>query len=216
MNPSPYDLHFTLFRIPVRVQPSFWLMTAILGWSGSGGAPAAVVIFVWCAFLSILVHELGHALTSEAFGVPANIVLLFTGGLTFSRRHDNSTWKQIIQIAMGPGAQFLLFGLLFAVRPLMSHVENPYLILAYRDLYWINLFWPLLNLLPIYPLDGGQLMFQFCELFRLRSTESIVRGVSIITAVAMTAFFMVNENTWGMLMMASLVLQNLTQNDRFS
>ena len=42
VSPTPYDLKFTLFGIPVRVHPFFWLFSAIMGW-GSGNLKMIVL-----------------------------------------------------------------------------------------------------------------------------------------------------------------------------
>jgi len=51
--PTPYDLRFSLFGIPIRVHPFFWIMTALMGWDGD----EIQLTFIWigCVFLSILV-----------------------------------------------------------------------------------------------------------------------------------------------------------------
>ena len=61
------DLNFQLFGIPVRVHPLFWLIAVLLGISGDP-QPAEILLWVVAVFVSILVHELGHALTMRAFG----------------------------------------------------------------------------------------------------------------------------------------------------
>jgi stage IV sporulation protein FB len=52
--PTPYDLRFSLFGIPVRVHPFFWLVSLVMGWSPH--APQLMVVWVACVFVSILVH----------------------------------------------------------------------------------------------------------------------------------------------------------------
>ena len=57
-NQTPYDLHFSVLGFPVRVHPLFWLMGLIMGF----GDVMSVFISIVVAFVSILIHELGHAL----------------------------------------------------------------------------------------------------------------------------------------------------------
>ena len=58
--PSQGDLRFRFFGFPARIHPFFWLVTVLLG---ARGDVSAVDLLVWVVvvFVSILVHELGHA-----------------------------------------------------------------------------------------------------------------------------------------------------------
>ena len=62
---TPYDLRFRLLGIPVRIHPMFWLIMALLGWENRN--LGAVLLWVACALVSILVHEFGHGLMSKAY-----------------------------------------------------------------------------------------------------------------------------------------------------
>src|SRR4029450_5040409 len=72
--------HFRLFGIPIRVEPFFFIVVALFGirleplW--------LVFAFVAMAFVSVLVHELGHALTYRLLGQRSAIVLHGFGGFT--------------------------------------------------------------------------------------------------------------------------------------
>ena len=76
-------LQFSILGIPVRVEPWFWITMAFIG----GGLHATnstdillVLVFVFAGFLSIMIHELGHALTIRRYGLPAAITLQAFGG----------------------------------------------------------------------------------------------------------------------------------------
>ena len=55
---------FSLFGIPITIQPFFWVAMAILGYLGNQGGGdnllMLVAVFMIAGFLSILIHELGH------------------------------------------------------------------------------------------------------------------------------------------------------------
>jgi stage IV sporulation protein FB len=176
---TPYDLQFRFLGIPVRVHPMFWLVMVLI--SGSNTLKHAA-IFIACAFVSILIHELGHGLSSRAVGnEPVGIVLYAMGGYCQFMRQARSAGQRLFVLLMGPGAGFALLGLVLAlaqayggVRPLdamalvgvgqgnrievlnrlAGWTEPAYLALVY--LLEINFWWGVLNLLPIWPLDGGQ------------------------------------------------------------
>lgn len=181
--PTRYDLQFTLAGIPVRVHPLFWLITLLLGGSGD---LLLIPIWIVVVFVSILVHELGHALAFRRYGQRSHIVLHFAGGLTIP---EPVTWgsgfanvslspnQQIFVSLAGPGAGFLfavlviaiviltggavnttwLFGLiplpLTAMLPFDSRIAS----LLVTLLLWVNIFWGLVNLMPVFPLDGGHI-----------------------------------------------------------
>jgi stage IV sporulation protein FB len=75
LDPTPatrYDLRFTALGVPVRVHPLFWLVSIIFAVQLP---PPLAVIWVGVVFVSIFIHELGHALTIRAFGwYPLNLL----------------------------------------------------------------------------------------------------------------------------------------------
>lgn len=138
--------------IGVRVQPSFWLLAGLYGWSAGRGEPRLMLTWVVVIGLSVLAHELGHALTTVAFGSGADIELHGFGGLTRPRRAlDLPLWKNLLITVNGCAVGLLLAGLAYAL--LKGH-RSPFL----SALLQVNLYWSLLNLLPIQPLDGGKLL----------------------------------------------------------
>lgn len=167
---TPYDLHFHLFGIPVRVHPMFWLMAAVLGWNLT--MPLGFLyLFLWigCVFLSILVHEMGHVVVGMIFRSRGHIVLYGFGGLAVGSNRLANRWQRVAVSFAGPFAQFLILGGVLLVAfgfnsgalP-REHLSEPLTeVLSY--LYWINLAWPLLNLLPIWPLDGGMITREVCD-----------------------------------------------------
>jgi stage IV sporulation protein FB len=153
---TQYDLKFRLLGIPVRVHPFFWIMAALLGREQDLGA---VAIWIGCVFVSILVHEFGHATMARMFGAGPFIVLYGMGGLCYTGDDQRKPWQRLAVIFSGPGAGLLFCGLIFGGylalgSPRLNHVGGEIV----NNLIVINLFWSLLNLLPVWPLDGGQMM----------------------------------------------------------
>jgi Zn-dependent protease len=191
-NPTPYDLHFRVGSIPVRVQPWFWLVSALLGWglaqSLAGGEGAVVLgyVLLWiaCSFFSILLHELGHVWMGQAFGSHGYIVLFSFGGLAIGSADQSERWKRVLVSFAGPGIQLLLWLLLWGFRDnlLMNLPRDERgrvvewgrpVAAMYVMLYSINLWWPILNLLPVWPLDGGQITRELCQAGSRRSGTEI-------------------------------------------
>lgn len=178
---TDYDLRFRLLGIPTRVHPLFWLVAVMLGGLGQAGG-LQLVTWVGCVFVSILVHEYGHGLTARALGYRSSVVLYALGGLCSSEGRQ-SPGERLLVLVMGPGAGFLLFATAVAAAfvawgvtlpealamvrlgpadlarsgagRLLAGGEAAYYVFYY--LFYINFFWGALNLLPVWPLDGGQI-----------------------------------------------------------
>jgi Zn-dependent protease len=186
---TQFDLRFRLFGIPVRISPWFWIITVAMGW---GGGPQRdphfmqrLAVWIVCVFVSILIHELGHVLVGRLFGSDGHIILYGMGGLAVGSNALDRRWQRIAVCAAGPGADFLLVGLIWGGvvlsgvnrhdMPLMARV-------ALNDLIWINLVWGLMNLLPVWPLDGGQISRDVCSgLWHGRGVR-ISLGISTVIA----------------------------------
>lgn len=194
---TPYDLNFSLLGIPVRVDPWFWLVTLMLGYNS--GDAASVLTWVISVFLSILVHELGHAAVMRAYGFQPWITLYGMGGLAsydhgYSRSKGSNTLGQVLISLAGPGAGFLLAAVLvlglflagheilltwFGPRVGLSNVRLGNLV---NNILFISVLWGMINLLPIYPLDGGQIAREV--LLRLSPTDGIRQSLLLSTFAA--------------------------------
>src|SRR4051794_20101540 len=142
---TPYDLRFSLLGIPVRVHPMFWLIMLLLG-SGARDL-RTIAIFVLCAFFSILVHEMGHGLSARSMGdEPLGIVLYGMGGYCMFDPHGLSRWRRIFVLLCGPGAGFLLYGLVLAFERAGKLPPSRGMFEATFYLLQINLVWGILNL----------------------------------------------------------------------
>ncbi len=214
---TPYDLNFRLLDIPVRINPFFWLVSAYLGWQGRDGLE--VLIWVACVFGSILVHEFGHGLTARAFtGQRPTVVLYGMGGLCSYDREERSAWQRVAVLLMGPGAGFLLFlavvafgalflGVLpFRQAPLRSPPSwyNASVAQAYEDLIYINLYWGLFNLLPIYPLDGGQVAHVLFKKAAGRQGPRRCFILSLLTAGGLAIYMYTQGDTYKAILLGYL------------
>lgn len=220
--PTRYDLNFTLAGVSVRVHPLFWLLAVFLG-SGSGDI-LQILIWVLVVFVSILVHEMGHALAFRRYGVGSHIVLHYLGGLAIP---ESTPWgtgyasvspspkQQIVISLAGPFAGFLLAiliilsgrfllggliaGSLFGFIPVpqlnLFSTGGQALNLFIVRMLQVNIFWGLINLLPVFPLDGGQvarnILIQFDPLDGVR--KSIWLSTIVGAIVAFAAFTLLNS-----------------------
>jgi membrane-associated protease RseP (regulator of RpoE activity) len=155
--PTAYDVRFRLLRVPVRVHPLFWLATAVLGLGGGDEQLGPILIWVGCVFVSILVHEYGHALTARLFRCRPSIVLYGMGGLCTYEIERQLPWQRLAVLVAGPGAGLFFYACIRIGVIALGTPESSVAREILWDLFQINFFWSLVNLLPIWPLDGGQI-----------------------------------------------------------
>ena len=218
---SGADVHFVLMGIPVRVHPFFWLMAVILGLNLTAGDAILILLWVLAVFLSIMVHEFGHALAFRYYGISSSVVLYHLGGMAIPGGAHGSfgshgygvsmrSKQQIVISASGPVAQLLLAAVVVLLVRVAGH-QVPGANLPYvRDwlvgsgtpipnlyvrgfvLYLLlpSIFWALMNLTPVYPLDGGQIAREVCLLNNARDgiRHSLILSIAAGVAVAAWAF----------------------------
>jgi Zn-dependent protease len=183
------DLLFDLSGIQVRVSAWFWLAAGLLGWNVCQSFALGdqrlllqmLVMWIGVVFVSLLAHEMGHALAYRNFGQAAHIVLYHFGGLAipeiWGRRHLRPVQRLLVSAA-GPLAQLFLAAVIIgllkvsgyqvpfpipAVGSLLGFNEgrgytSPLAYAFFDFMLYVNIFWPLLNLVPVPPLDGGQIV----------------------------------------------------------
>lgn len=177
----------TLGGIPVRVDPSFLLLSVFIGLTGGRGVEGAAV-WVVVVGVSILVHELGHALTFRAFGVSSSVLLYAMGGLTVPEHGPRLRPGQDIAVSLaGPGIGLLLGGLVFVVAPPGDFAADSLARLASLYLLYVNVAWGLVNLLPILPLDGGNVLAAILRKTMGERGVRVVRVVSLVAAAGLGA-----------------------------
>ena len=155
---------FRVFGISVQVHWS-WILVAFFSIqyrANAYGSQAWNVAEYLALFAIVLLHEFGHAFACRQTGGRADRILLWPlGGIAFVQpppRPGALLWS----IAAGPLVNVVLLPLTFAVAALSASQglpeTNPD---AYRfllNLFKLNFWILLLNLLPVYPLDGGQIL----------------------------------------------------------
>lgn len=181
---------FTLAGVPVHVSMWFFLL---LGYYTYSAGLERGLIFGVAVCLSILVHEFGHALVAKAFRLSPSIELHGFGGLTYHQRAQSNR-DDVLIIAAGPGAGLVFGGVVFVVSiglGLVFEMRNPVVLEFIADLLYINIGWSLVNLLPLWPLDGGQLFrILMLKLMRPGPAERTTHIVGLIVGIGGAAFAM--------------------------
>lgn len=181
-------LRFRLFGMPVTVQGSFLLIAALIGIIGVGDL-SQTLAWIAVVFVSILIHELGHAFTARNFGSDVVIELNGLGGLTrWSVPAEDLTPGRRALIAAAGSATGLLFGGVIWLVATQVEPGSGLTSFILESLVYVNVFWGLLNWLPIRPLDGGHLLESLLEKVAPQRAPVIAKAIFVVTAAAALAF----------------------------
>jgi Zn-dependent protease len=155
-----------LFGVPVRFHFTFWLLVAwliVLGAEGKQSA-AGTAAYVGALFGSVLLHELGHALTARRFGIRTlEIAMLPLGGLARLERQPKPSEEFWVALA-GPlvnlviGAGLLGWSRMSGGSFDLSHWKNATDGNLVFRIATANLILAFFNLLPAFPMDGGRVV----------------------------------------------------------
>lgn len=146
---------------------------------------------LWVAviFVSVLIHELGHALTAIFFGQKPKITLMALGGVTQRQGASKSALQEFLIVLNGPMAGFLLCFAFYVLLKSINSSSMPYLAYIAEIGTFVNLIWTLINLAPVYPLDGGHLMMIACRaLFGFKGVR-LGYLFSMLLSIAIAVFF---------------------------
>ncbi len=234
--PTPADWQFEIAGIPVRISAWFWLGAALLGWgicqAFARGDQRSLIgyLIMWAVvvLVSILVHEMGHALAFRYFGQGSHIVIYHFGGLaipdTWGRRATLRPFQRLLVSAAGPVAQLVLAVLVVAGLkaggwrvplpiPGLSHAlhldsgrpfESVMLFAFFYFMLFVNIFWPILNLLPVPPLDGGQIVREGMLAMGVADAHKIAGLIGVATGALVAYWAYTNDQPFLAIMFALL------------
>ncbi len=193
-----------------------WSAGLVIAWlvmsqSGPGGEGFGLGLGFGVLVLgSILVHELGHAVAGRRLGLTPRAILLHGfGGLCQYDRAPRGLQGALVSAA-GPAVGLLLGGASALVfiggKGLLPDLAGWALV----NLAVVNIFWSLFNLLPMFPLDGGHVVFHALEVrWGAARARQVARVLSLITAVAVGAWALFSGQVFILIVVALVVLQNL-------
>jgi len=206
--------------IPIRIHFTFLLVVAWAVYIGfeDGGANwlqnvGFMVAFVLLLFLCVLLHELGHSLVAQLFGVKVvDITLLPIGGLARMTKMPDRPYQEFVMAAAGPATNIALaVGLsLVAVAwlgpgQILALALTPELLDTFLSdtggqtllalLILNNIFLAVFNLIPAFPLDGGRMLRSFlAALISHRRATSIAAYVGQIIALVLGVYALLNSD----------------------
>jgi Zn-dependent protease len=193
-----------------------WFLVAFFQVSYRMQLPNRYSSLSWCIyeylalFLIVLVHEFGHSLACRSVGGRADQIVLWPlGGVAYvdpPSRPGATLWS----IAAGPLVNVLLIPILsmawFLAKSLNWPEINPNLFNLIVNIWVINAILLGFNLLPIYPLDGGQILRSLLWFFLGRARSLLVASGIGLVAVVLLLIFAIRD-AW-LAIMAAFVLMN--------
>lgn len=201
-------VRFRVLGFPVSIDLSFLIVIALIRYS-SAATVRDIVVWLAIAPVAVLVHELGHALVARSTGAQPEIALVGLGGVTSFVPPGPLSRARGIAISMaGPAVGLVLGGLLLLLARSMQLVEGTLTEVLFTTAIFTTLGWSVLNLLPLLPLDGGQIMRE------LLPGAPVVRErraalVSIVVGVAVAAFAVASHAVFAAVLMALFVASNV-------
>ena len=147
-HPTAFDLRLRVGPIRIRVNPAFWISSALLGIryyaDPEQGGIGYFLFWIAAVFVSLLLHELGHAAVVRAFGIPAEAVLGGLGGVTPAIGTLEPRWRRLVAHLAGLVVQLSMIALVWMLplyrspRPLPSG-DGLRGATAMAMFFWINL-----------------------------------------------------------------------------
>jgi Zn-dependent protease len=196
-------LRFRLLGVPVQILPGFWVLLLVVAALVGGSSLSALAIVSGVAFVSLLVHELGHAFAALRTGYKPAVTLHLTGGLTtYAALRQVSRGRDALISAAGPTAGLCL-ALLAYVLMVTSGVATPRSMEAHAIeavsplallLQWtieLNVFWSVMNLLPVVPFDGGRIL-----LSAVGDRRGLAAGISLSVGLLVALLFLLAKQPW--------------------
>jgi Zn-dependent protease len=162
-------------------------------------------------FLIVLTHEFGHQLACRSVGGQTSMIVLWPLGGVAYVNPPQRPGAQLWSIAAGPLVNVALFpilvGFFYSARHLGWADDFPNLYLLLRNVAIINTVLLVFNLLPVYPLDGGQILRSLLW-FPFGRANSLMAAsvIGIIGVVALIAFAVWAGDTWLIIMAVFIAL----------
>ena len=181
-----------------------WFLVAFYEIESRSGRYSSVawnVLEYLALFLIVLMHEFGHALACRQVGGTANQIVLWPlGGVAYvnpPQRPGATLWSiaagPLVNVALLP----VLYGAVMMSRSLGRANAMPDAYQLLRSVLWIDVSLLVFNLLPIYPLDGGQILRSLLWFVLGRGRSLMVTTVlGFIGIIAMIALAVFSRSIW--------------------
>ena len=199
-----------IFGTDIRATGGFFLLLGLYFYMLGTDRVAEAGLFCIAIIVSLLIHEFGHVFAFRWQAQSGSSVILWgLGGLCIPDAPPRDPKQRIVISLMGPAFEAVLGAIALAVW-IFVPVSNPYLATLLFYLVWINVFWLVLNLVPVLPLDGGQALMAALELkMGPHKALAVAKRVSVGCAALVIAAAIYLDFKFVAVMGALLLLQNL-------
>lgn len=216
----------------IRLHFSMLLLIPYVLWAfkpHSMGDILRVGILIVTIFTFVALHEVGHTLAARLFGIQVSSIVLWPlGGVANLSRRPEKVWPDLVISAAGPLINLLLFIALGSLTTMVYLVEKTHLLPGLANFLWrwqvlpflagmsiANLSLAVFNLVPIYPLDGGQILRGLLKLaFGEKNADLAMLVFSLPLALLLTIAGLVAQDVMVVLTGAGLMLAGATLNPR--
>ncbi|KHE70605.1 site-2 protease family protein [Halobacillus sp. BBL2006] len=155
----------------------------------------------------VLIHELGHYFTAKYYGWRiSRIELWLFGGAVVSEEHNTRPFHEQVRVVLAGPVQHIW---VYVLLGFLEMVYGPHSLLSVAFFY--NSLILLFNLLPIWPLDGGKLVFYAMNQFFTFQQSLLITLLASIASMALVAFWLTIDGRWtlaGLLLTAFLLIEN--------
>ncbi|VVM04923.1 Putative zinc metalloprotease Rip3 [Methylacidimicrobium cyclopophantes] len=171
-------VHFTFLLLVT------WVAVGSYMARGSAADAISSILFLIPLFAIIVLHELGHALTAQRFGIQTRDITLYPiGGVARLERMPDDPRQELLVALAGPAVNVVLAGLLYLILVLRGTMESWSAVHwvsgnLLLNLFWINVVLAGFNLLPAFPMDGGRILRAL-----LATRMDAVRATQIAAAI---------------------------------
>ena len=204
---------FKLFGISVYLHWAwflafFYLSSRPHGYSSYAWNAAEILVL----FLIVLTHEFGHQLACRSVGGKTHDIVLWPFGGVAYVSPPQRPGAQLWSIAAGPLVNVALIPIFAALVSISSHLDwhdtNPDLYDLFHDIWWINIFLLAFNLLPIYPLDGGQIFRSLLWFIFGRANSLFIASIVGFIGVAILILLAILAHSVWMGLITAFILMN--------
>ncbi len=185
LGPIPLYVHWTFLFLVWMIMPSG-------AFQGGDALMRALIVFT-VLVVGIVLHELGHGMAAKAQGEYGITITLWAFGGVCSSTRSGRPWRELVIVLAGPVVSAILaIGCYVAIMvlgdqaPHLLRDGSTHSILALFLLYGyhVNLTLLIFNMLPIFPLDGGQAVHNIMLMFlRRQLANRISMAVAIIGSI---------------------------------
>ncbi len=193
------------------------------------GGAVRVLLLIIAIFACVALHEMGHTIAARLFGIEVTSIVLWPlGGFANLSRRPEKTLPALVISAAGPLTNLLIFSGLLVLTVFEQILEASASSTAFVRLLWTadvfpflvgltiaNLSLALFNLVPVYPLDGGQIARGVLKaIFGEKRADLAMLVISLPLSLALTIFGIINGDFITVLSGLLLVLAGTTLNPR--